>query len=160
MLLPPHNFRQGHLSECDSVVFRHGVDRGYAVWNEFKWLPVISVAPVRRPKLDETGRDYSFAQEKELMKEKMRIVLRIAVAWNHRDICLGAFGAGVSFRNPPRQLALMWKELLFSESEFLGRFTNVVFAIENDPEQSSDITDYEIFKREFDPSNVFQTAYR
>ena len=152
----------GYTNESGLVIFRHGPDRGYAMWNEFKWLPVISVAPVRRPKLDEAGRDYSFAQEKELMKEKMRIVLRIAAAWNHKDICLGAFGAGVSFRNPPRQLASMWKDLLFSETEFHGLFTNVVFAIENDSEQpnSSDTTDYEIFKQEFDPSNVFQTAYR
>jgi hypothetical protein len=73
-------------------VFRDGPEH-YTLWREFRSLPVISVAPVRRPKLDETGTRYSFEQEKELMMEKMRTVLRIAAYCGNRDICLGAFGA-------------------------------------------------------------------
>lgn len=132
------------------------------MWKEFKHLPVISVAPIRRPKLDEFGKDYSFNQERELMKEKMRAVLRIAATWKHRDVCLGAFGAGPSFRNPVRQLASMWKDILFTEPEFQGLFSNVVFAIESALGSSagSDMTDYEVFKSEFDPANVFKTAHR
>ena len=120
------------------------------------------MAPVRRPKLDDTGKDYSFDQEKELMKEKIRTVLRIAAKWNHQELCVGAFGAGPSFRNPVQQLAHMWRDVLFSEPEFKGAFTNVVFAIENPPAGSSStqLSDYEIFKQEFDAANVFKTAYR
>ena len=144
------------------VVFRSGPELGYNVWHEFKYLPVISVAPIRRPKVDESGSDYSFNQEKELMKEKMRTVLRIAANWQHKDLCLGAFGAGPGFRNPVHQLASMWRELLFVESEFQGMFTNVVFAIEKTSGASgqSESSDFEIFQQEFDASNVFKTAYR
>jgi uncharacterized protein (TIGR02452 family) len=137
------------------VVFRGGPDQGYAVWAEFKSLPVISVAPIRRPKLDASGQEYSFTQEKELMKEKIRTVLRIAAAWRHRDLCVGAFGAGPAFRNPVNQLARMWRDILFVEAEFKGAFRSIVFAID-----SEDSPEYEAFAQEFDASNVFKTTFR
>ena len=145
-----------------TVVFRSGADKGYNVWPEFAWLPVISVAPVRRPKLDGTGADYSFEAEKEYMKEKIRVVLRVAAAWNHRDLCVGTFGAGPGFRNPIRQLASMWKGILYSEEEFQGAFSNICFAIERNIASGAtgESTDYEVFKEEFDPSNVCKTTYR
>ncbi|KAL9580961.1 MAG: hypothetical protein Q9212_004179 [Teloschistes hypoglaucus] len=144
------------------VVFRSGPEDNYAPWSRFKTLPVISVAPVRRPKLDESGTDYSFDQEREIMKDKMRSVLRIAVYHQRHDLCMGAFGVGPGFRNPVSQIASMWKELLFDEVEFRGVFSNVVFAIENNADNSSKdgFTDHEIFKREFDPSNIVKTNFR
>ena len=123
------------------------------MWQDFKSLPVISVPPVRRPKLDETGTEYSFDQEKELMKDKIRTVLRIAAAWHHRYLCIGAFGAGPGFRNPVDQLARMWEDVLFNEAEFQGVFTSVVFAIESAAGSSSGTqkTDYEVFNQVFQP---------
>lgn len=143
-------------------MFRHGPKKGYAVWQEFTWLPVISVAPIRRPKLDATGECYSFEQEKELMKEKIRTVLRIAAAWNHEDLCVGAFGAGPNFRNPVRQLASMWRDVLFREPEFHGAFSNIVFAIEKSAGSysASDTTDFEVFAQEFHSHTVVPTNYR
>ena len=144
------------------MVFRSGPDKSYHVWKEFKALPIISVAPIRRPKLDESGADYSFSQEKELMKEKMRTVLRIAASRQHSDLCIGAFGVGYGFRNPAKQVASMWRELLFSEQEFQGAFANIVFALEGTSSGSSKggMSDFEIFKKEFDPSNTHRTSYR
>ena len=143
------------------MVFRDGPEH-YEVWRDFRPVPVISVAPVRRPKLDETGTRYSFDQERELMKDKMRSILRIAAQWGHRDICLGAFGVGPIFRNPVREVAEMWKQLLFEESEFTGVFANVVFAIETPSNMSSKSgpSDLEIFQYIFDPSRIFATTYR
>ena len=95
------------------------------------------------------------------MKEKMRTILRIAIAQNHSDLCMGAFGVGFGFRNPPVQVARMWREILFSEAEFQGAFGNVVFAIESTSGTNKDgSTDFDIFEREFAPSNVFKTSYR
>ena len=143
-------------------MFRSGPDRAYALWKDFKSLPVISVAPVRRPKLEESGLEYSFDEEKELMKEKMRTVLRIAAAWHHRDLCMGPFGVGPAFRNPVHQIAAMWRALLFTEPEFQGIFDNVVFAVESTVggNAKGGMTDYEVFSQEFHPSNVVQTTYR
>ena len=142
-------------------MFRDGPDQ-YEVWRDFKSVPVISVAPVRRPKLDETGTRYSFDQERELMKDKMRSILRIAAKWGHRDICLGAFGVGSIFRNPVREVAEMWKQLLFEESEFTGVFSNVVFAIEpsSNATSSPGPSDLEVFQGVFDPGRIFATTYR
>ncbi|KAI9750030.1 MAG: hypothetical protein M4579_006636 [Chaenotheca gracillima] len=143
-----------------AVVYRSGPDR-YQVWSEFKVLPVISVAPVRRPKLDESGTRYSFEQEKELMKEKMRVILRIAIKHGHRNLCLGAFGVGNGFRNPVSEVAVMWREILFNEPEFQGLLDNIVFAIEsNPPGQGNDgASNLQVFQNEFDPSTIFGTPY-
>ncbi|KAF2144691.1 uncharacterized protein K452DRAFT_285005 [Aplosporella prunicola CBS 121167] len=152
--------QRGGIYSPHVVVYRDGPE-AYHVWREFRVLPVISVAPVRRPKLDETGCQYSFEQEKELMLDKMRTVLRMTVLYGHRDLCLGAFGVGPGFRNPAAEVAKMWKGLLFHEEEFQGAFANVVFAIEtSQPGNKGGPSEYEIFKQEFDPSNVFRTTYR
>lgn len=149
-------------SPTSAVVFRSGADKNYSMWKDWKVLPIISVPPIRRPKLDESGTDYSFSQERELMKEKMRTVLRIAALRQHQDLCIGSFGVGFGFRNPAVQVASMWRELLFCEPEFQKAFSNIVFVLESASNGSSKsgLTDLEVFKREFDPSNVMKTSYR
>jgi hypothetical protein len=111
------------------VVFRNGPD-DYKVWETFKDLPAISVAPVRRPKLDRAGTGYAFAEERAMMRERMQTILRLAAANGHRDLCVGAFGVGPACRNPPRQVAEIWRELLFEDDEFRGLFKNVIFAFD------------------------------
>ena len=139
-----------------AVVFR-GAPEQYEVWSSFKYLPVISVAPVRRPKLDQSGTKYSFEQEKALMLDKMRTVLRIAAWYQHKDICIGAFGIGPIFRNPAREVAEMWKSLFIDEEEFNGVFENIVFAIESEEQGSprGGASVHEIFNEVFAPSNLF-----
>ncbi|KAF2176327.1 hypothetical protein K469DRAFT_682501 [Zopfia rhizophila CBS 207.26] len=152
----------GGIYSPEVYVFRRGPEHNYAIFPEFKSLPVISVAPVRRPKLDETGTSYSFTQEKELMKEKMRTVLRIAAYCGHTAICLGAFGVGPIFRNPVVEVARMWRRLLFEEEEFHGAFTDVVFAVENSPAGNAargGLSDVDVFREEFAASTLFPTRY-
>ncbi|KAL8760726.1 MAG: hypothetical protein Q9184_003106 [Pyrenodesmia sp. 2 TL-2023] len=151
----------GGIYSPNVVVFRSGSEDGYTPWSRFKHLPIISVAPIRRPKLNETGTDYSFAEEKEMMMKKMRSVLRIAAYHQHHDICMGAFGVGPGFRNPAAQIAAMWRALLFEEPEFNGIFSNVVFAIEkaSDSTSKDGLTDHEVFRKEFDPANIVKTSY-
>jgi uncharacterized protein (TIGR02452 family) len=105
---------------------------------------------------------YSFEQERDLMQEKMRTVLRIAAYWQHREICIGAFGVGPAFRNPVGEVAKMWRELLFEEDEFQGVFRDVVFCIEsNQPGNTrGGVQDLQVFKDEFRAANVFPTPYR
>jgi uncharacterized protein (TIGR02452 family) len=146
-------------------VFRGTPEQDYATFEtgDITSLPVISVAPIRRPKLDETGNKYSFAQEKELMMEKMRTVLRIASYCGHRNLVLGAFGLGPIFRNPAREVARMWRKLLFDEEEFRGVFTDIVFAIDSSmvgPPSKTGTSEVDIFREELDPSAIFPTRYR
>lgn len=64
------------------------------------------------------------------MMEKIRTVLRMAVWWGYSDLALGAFGCGPLFRNPTREVATMWRDLLYFDEEFRGHFSNVVFAFD------------------------------
>jgi uncharacterized protein (TIGR02452 family) len=143
-------------------VFRGGPDMDYAAFQDIEKLPVISVAPVRGPRLNETGSSYSFEQEKELMKEKMRTVLRITAYCDHKNLVIGAFGLGPIFRNPAREVAKMWRTLLYEEEEFRGVFTDVVFAIDSNmvgPPAKTGVSDVDIFREELDPSTIFPTQY-
>lgn len=121
------------------VFYRNGPS-DYQKWDTFKYLPVISVTPMRRPKLDSSKQRYAFNEEKELMRDKLRSILRIAAANGHHDICLGSFGTGSVWKNPAKEVADMWKELLFSDSEFTGLFKNVIFAF---PEHGPDMEVFE-----------------
>ncbi|KAL9041841.1 MAG: hypothetical protein Q9180_001014 [Flavoplaca navasiana] len=152
----------GVIYSPNVVIFRSGAEDGYVPWSRFKSLPVISIAPIKRPKLDESGAEYSFEVERNQMKEKMRSILRVAAMHHHVDLCMGAFGVGPGFRNPPAQVASMWRNVLFEEPEFHGVFSNVVFAIEAAAESSTQdgLAYHDIFKTEFDPSNIVKTSYR
>ena len=66
----------------------------------------------------------------DLTRQKMRTIFRIAAHHGHDALVLGAFGCG-AFRNPPRHIALLFKEVM-QETEFTGRFRKIVFAILED----------------------------
>ncbi|KAK6580026.1 hypothetical protein PZA11_007734 [Diplocarpon coronariae] len=118
------------IYSANVVVFRNGPDK-YESLPEYKSLPIISVCPVKRPKLDAAQKKYSFKQEKELMRDKIRTALRIAAWYGHINLVIGTFGLGPGFRNPPEELALMWREALLKDPEFVGRFRDVVFAFDS-----------------------------
>jgi len=142
----------GIYSPC-VVVFRNGPD-DYQGWGAFRDLPVISVAPVRRPKLDKSGSNYAFKEERELMRERMQTILRIAGYYGHQDLCLGSFGIGPLFRNPTRQAAELWRELLFQDPEFHGLFKHIIFAFDTKRRKAGtdgSREDFDIFNEVFDP---------
>lgn len=101
-------------------------------------LPVISVvssAAIFQPRVKvHLGNGYPpysvYANnaDREMTREKMRTILRTAIKNKHRKIVLGAFGCG-AFRNPPKEVASLWAEIL-QESEFAGGWwEEVVFAV-------------------------------
>ena len=146
-----------------AVVFRSGAAENYAVWERYMSLPVISVAAIPRPRLNEARTEYTFAVEKEEMEEKMRMVLRIAAEQKHEDLCLGSFGVGPGFLNPASQVAAMWRKILFAEKEFQGVFSNIVFAIQDGEDgysrgEANMVLD--VFEQEFAPSNTVKTEHR
>jgi uncharacterized protein (TIGR02452 family) len=62
----------------------------------------------------------------ELLKRRIRRVLSIAHAYQHRVLILGAWGCG-AFENDPYRTALDFRQAL--ETEFSKAFSDVVFAI-------------------------------
>ncbi|EXJ85273.1 hypothetical protein A1O3_05948 [Capronia epimyces CBS 606.96] len=102
-------------------------------------LPVISVvsaAAIYKPDTKFAaaiaGDVYARGDDRSLMREKMRIVLRTAIRNKHRKIVLGAFGCG-AFENPLKEVCTLWAAVL-KELEFSGGWwEKVVFAVLSRP---------------------------
>jgi hypothetical protein len=94
------------------------------------------VPPPRWPKLTQNGTKYSFADERDMVKEKLRGALRICAYNNYSTIVIGDFGLGNGYRNPPQELAELWREVFLYDPDLRGRIKNVAFVFE-DPTQST-----------------------
>lgn len=83
--------------------------------------------------------------DRVLTKDKMRLCLRMAAIKGHTMLVLGAIGCG-AFRNPPREIANCWLEVL-SETEFAGGwFKEIWFAVYDKRKEGN----FEIFNDVFD----------
>lgn len=120
------------------VVIRKSLNDGHKLLDltkpdELPIVSVISIAAICQPELMTEGSlpKYRDVKDRDLMKEKMRIILRIAAFNGHRRLVLGAFGCG-AFLNPRDEVADCWAEIL-SESEFQGGWwESIVFGVMDD----------------------------
>lgn len=119
------------------IIFRENFGRGHSfMWIEKpELLPivaVVSMAATERPKVDKSVMPFKYKQnsERTLMKNKMRLVLRLADSQYHKRLVLGAIGCGV-FAHPVQEVANCWKRVL-QEDEFKGWFEMVLFAVLDD----------------------------
>ncbi|KAL1836921.1 hypothetical protein VTJ49DRAFT_4498 [Mycothermus thermophilus] len=155
------------------VVFRGPHDRYEKLpIDQWRELPVISVPPPRWPKLTQNGTKYSFGDEREMVKDKMRGALRICAYNGYSTVVIGDFGLGNGYRNPPQELAELWREVCLYDPDLRGRIRCVTFVLE-DPNQStaqlilddiakkakgsssgSSSSNFEIFSRVFDPVEI------
>lgn len=81
----------------------------------------------------------------KITRNKIRLMLSLAINNNIENIILSSFGCGV-FKNDPEQMSDMFYEILINES-YSNFFNNVVFAIIND--RNSVDNNYEIFFDKF-----------
>ncbi|KAH7322766.1 hypothetical protein B0I35DRAFT_407205 [Stachybotrys elegans] len=116
----------------DNVVVYRGPHDRYEKLPELYDLPVISMAPTRWPKLKDNGLTYSFSEERELTREKLRGALRICLYNNYDRIVIGDFGLGNGYRNPPQELAEMWRDIFLFDPDIRGRFSYVIFVFEDE----------------------------
>ncbi|KKZ68435.1 hypothetical protein EMCG_05894 [[Emmonsia] crescens] len=80
---------------------------------------------------------YKDPADREIMKEKMRVVLRTAAVNQHRRLVLGALGCG-AFENPKEEVADCWGEV-FQEREFSGGWwESIIFAVMDDRDEGED----------------------
>ena len=96
-------------------------------------LPAVNMGQVLLKKED-------VEQAKQVMKERMKLVLAIFAKQNCKHLILGAYGCGV-FRNDPLQVAKWWKELF--EAFFPNQFETIVFAILDRSKQQNCIQAFE-----------------
>jgi hypothetical protein len=117
------------------VVFR-GPHDSYKKLDQWVDLPVVSIPAARWPKLSEGGAKYAFPLEREMVKNKIRAGLRICAFYNYRQLVIGDFALGNGNRNPPQELAELWREVFLWDTDLRGRFDYVAFVFE-DPYQST-----------------------
>jgi uncharacterized protein (TIGR02452 family) len=114
------------------VVFRTSHSDGHKLYPpsiKYKILSVISVAAIRDPPLTNGAPpDYSRPTDRNLMLEKIRLILRIAAMNGHSKVVLGALGCG-AFHNPPEKVVECFLRV-FREPEFAGGWwREIVFAV-------------------------------
>ena len=85
-----------------------------------------------------------------LTKEKIRLMLSLAIKNDVDIIILSSFGCGV-FKNDPEIIANIFKKLLVNDG-YSKYFEKVIFAIIND--KNSVGNNYEIFKKVFSDNNL------
>jgi uncharacterized protein (TIGR02452 family) len=114
------------------TIFRSSERKGYALLEEPFKSAIVTVPAISHPELitTETGELQIAKHLVEPTKEKIRTILRIALAHGHDSLIPGAFGCG-AFLNPPGHMAQLFREV-FNEDEFSNSFRKVVFAIIDD----------------------------
>ncbi|TDC93813.1 TIGR02452 family protein [Actinomadura sp. 7K507] len=68
------------------------------------------------------------ARIRDVLRQRTRKLLAVAVANGHRRLVLGAWGCGV-FRNDPAEVAEVFAEQFRPDGPFAGHFEHVVFAV-------------------------------
>lgn len=110
-------------------VFRGPEDEGYPFLDQPVRLDFIAVPAIVRPRLHvlRDGAQRLGQADADLMRQKIALILDIALAHKHESVVLGAFGCG-AFGNPPDHVALLFREVL-STDVYRCRFKHVCFAI-------------------------------
>jgi uncharacterized protein (TIGR02452 family) len=143
------------------VIIRESLARGHDVLDlskpeELPVLSFVSVAAIRGPAIAKTlagAEKYKHAGDRDVMKEKMRVVLRIAAATGHRRLVLGALGCG-AFGNPRVEVARCWREV-FEEQEFQGGWwETVVFAVMEEGGKRDGDGNFGVFWRDLNGAEV------
>lgn len=87
---------------------------------------------------------------KLITKDKIRLMLSLAIKNDVKNIILGAWGCGV-FKNNPDTISTFFHEILIDEN-YQNHFDNIVFAIINDSNSTSN--NLSIFEKKFQKSEV------
>ncbi|KAF4122353.1 Uncharacterized protein GMORB2_7345 [Geosmithia morbida] len=132
----------------DVVVIRSSMRSGHKLLvpdcavDDLPIVSVLSIAALRcpatrsvTPPVSKIGDDssaqhqqrtvYANYKDRDLTVDKMRLCLRMAASHGHTQLVLGALGCG-AFRNPPREIAECWLEVL-TELEFQGGWWDQVW---------------------------------
>ena len=127
----PLDRNYGGVFSPNVTVFRNTEEKGYALLEKPWKVNMIAVAAISHPELETVGGEERIAENLvPCAKNKLRTILRIAVDNGQKTLVLGAIGCG-AFRNPPRHVARLFREIL-DEEEFAGVFRRVLFVIKED----------------------------
>jgi len=122
----PLNEKYGAIYTPYVTVFKEGEDKKYQYTKPYN-IGVITLPSVRCPKLTKDKLHYAEKETEEIIIEKIKQLLNIAIKHKYNALVLGAFGCG-AFKNPPKEMARIFADVL-TEEEYEGRFKKIHFAI-------------------------------
>ena len=126
----------GGIYSPNVVIFKASEADEYELYEIPEKMCMVAVAAIEYPKVDLIDNKYIYRNhDREKMLYKIWIILTIAAKFKHDCVILGAFGCG-SYRNPPEEVALLFKEALNSP-QFKGRFLKIIFATFNANQDNS-----------------------
>lgn len=121
----------GAIYSSSITVFRASEGGGYALLEQPFKIDIISNAAIYQPETENVKEELRLTPESiTVTKDKIRSIFRVCYAQGAICLVLSAFGCG-AFRNPPRHMAQLFKEVL-AEEEFKNVFDTIVFAIIDD----------------------------
>lgn len=108
----------------DVTVFRSSEDTNYKLVEPRK-ISFIASASIRNPDLTPDEQNFKNQSDRDIQKEKIRLIFKIANHYGHDTLILSAFGCG-AFRCPSKEVSKIFREVL---NEYDGYFNQVIFAI-------------------------------
>ena len=121
----PMDERFGGVYSGIVTFFRGPEDQGSMLEARPYNIPVISVAALSGPRIDDKG--MMFRPEADITLDKMRTILRIGLDNGHDSLVLSAFGCG-AFANPPAHIAKLFHQVM-EDDEFADCYRLIDFAI-------------------------------
>jgi len=118
-------------------------DSNYTLLPEPVAVSCLAVAAINRPKLitlntnldsnsdsDSDTNTYANVTDRILTQKKIDSIFKIAIVNNHTELVLGALGCG-AFRNPPKEVATMFKKSLRKYGRFFNRIGFAILCTNN-----------------------------
>ena len=132
----PMDINFGGIYSPNVCFFRNNLTKYYSLRDVSFECSIITVASLSNRETNEYTNDeskyfdnegYLTIEGKEIEKNKIRTIYRIALENNHDSIILGAFGCGV-YKLHPEEVSQLFKEVI-EEDEFKNAFKLIAFAI-------------------------------
>lgn len=134
-------FENQSLYTKDAIFFK---DFNYNYMDEVK-SDVVTIAAINLNENLLYSPTKNFTDYENINKQKIKLMLSLAIKNNVDNIVLGSFGCGV-FNNNPEHISQFFYDILINES-YSKYFENVIFAIINDHNSVSN--NFEIFNNKF-----------
>lgn len=126
-----YDFNRAIQTKCYSDTMIYSPDIVYIRDEQYAFLPDMKFADILTSPAVNLGVALSRGENEEVcyqvMKTRMRKILTLFHEMGNQYIILGAFGCGV-FRNDPKRIAQIWKELLIDEGMRFA-FQDILFAV-------------------------------
>ncbi len=132
------------------TIFKSNETSGYQLMAQTEDISIIACPAIRHPQISRNVLYFENDSDRDLMKEKIRMIFKTAIRHNHDSLVLSAHGCG-AWCCPPLQMAELYKEVI---DEFEHCFRTIVFAILKNPLlQIGTQVNYDIFYRVLKPGH-------